>query len=216
MLNAASVTLLWLVMLAVRRRRRGAEQDLLEPDQAFRFSARVLGARRGRSAATRSRPAITCTATSSSSRSSPRRSSSARPSCRRASVKKDEFFGEVETYRGEVRIRAAGAETRAAASRDARRDFAGLRRRRRVLRAARADREAQLAAAGAPAIAACRRPAPSRDDARRALPAGSADWPTSADDTVIARLFQGELRGAGPELLRRSACCSRSPRACCR
>ena len=81
-----------------------AEPDLLEPDQAFRFAARAAAAD-SIEVLYRSRPGTTSTATSSVSASSRRRSSSGRPNCRRASARRDEFFGEVETYRGEVRIR---------------------------------------------------------------------------------------------------------------
>ncbi len=81
-----------------------AEQDLLDPDQAFRFSARVLG-----SDAVEVRyqvaPGYYLYRDKFKFAFNPATVEAGGAELPPGIVKKDEFFGEVETYRGEVRIR---------------------------------------------------------------------------------------------------------------
>ena len=119
---------------------------------------------------------------------------SGRPSCPGSA--EDEFFGEVETYRGEVRIRlpfknagAANTATLVATSQAAPTP--------RVLRAAQQTARLTLAAAGAVRLR-LRRAKPSEPVEGLRTNGAASSWPGSAhlagpgaDDTVIARLFQG-------------------------
>ena len=131
-----------LALAAARARRRGAD-DLLEPEKAFRFSARALDPTRSK-CASRSPTATTCTATSSGSRSTGAEVKLGAPRVpARHSTRRTSFSAKSRPIASEVAIRVP--VTGNAERLRARGDFAGLRRRRRVLSAARAEAEVELA-----------------------------------------------------------------------
>src|SRR5688572_24661423 len=176
----------------------GAEQDLLEPDDAFRFSARVLGpdaievryqiARGYYLYRDKFKFAV-----------QPESAELGNPEFPPGVRKKDEFFGEVETYRGELRIRVpvlkagAGAATLVATSQgcaDAGVCYIPH------------DQKAKLtlaAAGGGGAVLPLRQGSeqastvPPRDaqGERKSDASGSLFGAATADDTAVARLFQG-------------------------
>ena len=96
-------TLLALLALAAFAR-AAAEPDLLEPDKAFRFSARVL-APDAVELRYNVAPGYYLYRDKFRFRFEPETVQPGTPELPRGEKKKDEFFGEVETYRGEVRIR---------------------------------------------------------------------------------------------------------------
>jgi thiol:disulfide interchange protein DsbD len=108
------MTLLVLLLFTVCAR-AAAEPDLLEPDKAFRFSARVL-APDAVEVRYNVAPGYYLYRDKFRFRFEPETAQPGTPDLPRGEKKKDEFFGEVETYRGEVRIRlpvtnAGGADT---------------------------------------------------------------------------------------------------------
>ena len=185
-------TLLWLVMLAVPA--LGAEQDLLEPDQAFRFSARALAPD---AVEVRYQVAQGYYLYRDKFKFAfqPETVTAGSPELPPGVVKKDEFFGEVQTYRGEVRIRlpvsSAGAANATLVATSQGCADAGVcyvpheQTAKLTFAAAGASGDAALPGAGA---------LQSRDEAKSALPGWLTPGPASgAEDTAIARLFHGEL-----------------------
>lgn len=96
------LTIVWLLALGLPA--GAAEQDLLEPDQAFRFSARVLGPD-AIEVRYQIAPGYYLYRDKFKFAVKPADIALAAPELPPGKLKKDEFFGEVETYRGELRIR---------------------------------------------------------------------------------------------------------------
>ena len=71
-----------------------------------------------------------------------------RPALPAGKIKDDEFFGKVETYRGQIAVSAGARPARAGTQGHRARRIAGLRGRRRVLSAAGPERHGHAAAAG--------------------------------------------------------------------
>jgi thiol:disulfide interchange protein DsbD len=173
-----------LLLLALILPARAAEPDLLEPDKAFRFSARVLGPD---ALEVRYQIASGYYLYRDKFRFTvqPATVELGAPELPPGKLKKDEFFGEVHTYRGEIRIRvpvaktAAGPVTLAVTSQgcaDAGVCYVPHEQTARL----------SLAAAGAAATGTM------TDTAGAGLFAASASA-APEDDTVIARLFQGHV-----------------------
>lgn len=103
-------TVLWLLAFALCA--SAAEPDLLDPDQAFRFSARVLG-EDAIEVRYQVAPGYYLYRDKFQFRAQPATIELGKAELPPGELKKDEFFGETQTYRGEVRIRlpirAAGA-----------------------------------------------------------------------------------------------------------
>jgi thiol:disulfide interchange protein DsbD len=99
MVRASLILILLLALPAM-----AAEPDLLEPDKAFRFSARVLGPD-AIEARYQIAPGYYLYRDKFRFSLQPATVDLGAPELPPGEVKKDEFFGEVETYRGEVRIR---------------------------------------------------------------------------------------------------------------
>jgi len=192
------LTFVWLLALAVPAGASG--QDLLEPDQAFRFSARVLG-----SDALEVRyqvaPGYYMYRDKFKFAIEPAEVQLGTPELPPGKLRKDEFFGEVETYRGEVRIRlpmksaGVGAATLVATSQgcaDVGVCYVPHEQTARLTLAAAGGSPSVLPGAFEPA-----RGGASRDDASglSSLFGGfsAASPAAAADDSAIARLFHGEL-----------------------
>ncbi len=118
---------------------RAAEPDLLEPDQAFRFSARLKDAR-SIEVTYEIAPGYYLYREQFKFSVAPPDAKLGAPQLPPGKMKHDEFFGEVETYRGNLSIvlPLELAEPKPAAVTLTRR-LAGLRGRRRVLRPAGAE-----------------------------------------------------------------------------
>ncbi|HEY0336803.1 MAG TPA: protein-disulfide reductase DsbD domain-containing protein, partial [Burkholderiales bacterium] len=82
----------------------GSPEDLLEPDQAFRFAARALG-RDAVEVLYQIAPGYYLYRDKFKFAIDPATLELGPPDLPQGELKKDEFFGEVQTYRGEVRIR---------------------------------------------------------------------------------------------------------------
>ena len=95
-------TVLWLIALASFA--AAAEPDLLDPDKAFRFSARVL-APDAVEVRYQVAPGYYLYRDKFKFAFQPQTVEAGSPELPPGIVKKDEFFGNVQTYRGEVRIR---------------------------------------------------------------------------------------------------------------
>jgi len=197
-----------LILLALVASPLGAaEQDLLDPDQAFRFSARVLGPD-AVEVRYQVAPGYYLYRDKFKFAIQPLTIDAGSPELPPGIVKKDEFFGEVQTYRGEVRIRiplrsvnAASATLTATSQGCADVGVCYVPH----------DQTAKLVLAGASGAATAARsgvvfpPAPPAGDLTQALasaaPADSSSRGqrdrTVADflgeDSAIAKLFQGEL-----------------------
>jgi thiol:disulfide interchange protein DsbD len=162
-----------------------AEPDLLEPDKAFRFSARVLGPD-AIEARYQVAPGYYLYRDKFRFHVQPATVELGAPELPPGQVKKDEFFGEVQTYRGEVRIRlplakaeAAGPVTLVATSQgcaDVGVCYVPHEQTARLT----------LAAAGSPPFAS------SGSDVTAGLFSG-ADATPAGDDGIIARLFHGNV-----------------------
>src|SRR5215208_6625209 len=102
-----------LLLLAVVLPARAAEPDLLDPDKAFRFSARVLGPD---AVEVRYQIASGYYLYRDKFRFTvqPASVKLGAPELPPGKLKKDEFFGDVQTYRGEIRIRLPVAKAIAA------------------------------------------------------------------------------------------------------
>ena len=111
MLNRVFIFLLVVLALPAN----AAEQDLLEPDQAFRFSTRVLGPD-AVEVRYQIAPGYYLYRDKFKFVVDPSSIEVGAPDLPPGKRKKDEFFGEVETYRGEVRIRLPLKNDGAAAS----------------------------------------------------------------------------------------------------
>lgn len=178
------LTIVWLLALALPA--GAAEQDLLEPDQAFRFSARVLGPD-ALEVRYQIAPGYYLYRDKFKFAIQPAGVELGPPELPPGKLKKDEFFGEVETYRGELRIRlplktaGAGAATLTATSQgcaDVGVCYVPH------------DQTARLTFASAGAAAT----RPAADGAFGDLLAGySPSGALGADDSAVARLFAGEL-----------------------
>jgi thioredoxin:protein disulfide reductase len=95
----------WLLAAAlVHAALPGASPDLLEPDEAFRFSARALGAD-GIEVRYQVAPGYYLYRDKFQFTVAPESVEVGPPELPRGVRKKDEFFGEVETYRGDLRFR---------------------------------------------------------------------------------------------------------------
>ena len=118
---------------------RAAEPDLLEPDKAFRFSARLKDAR-SIEVTYEIAPGYYLYREQFKFSVTPPDAKLGAPQLPPGKMKNDEFFGEVETYRGNLSIvlPLELAEPKPC-SRHAERRLAGLRRRGRVLRPPRAE-----------------------------------------------------------------------------
>jgi thiol:disulfide interchange protein DsbD len=190
--------LLLIVLLVLALPVVAAEQDLLEPDQAFRFSTRVLGPD-AVEVRYQVAPGYYLYRDKFKFAVQPATIELGAPELPRGERKKDEFFGEVETYRGEVRIRlplknagAANTATLVATSQGC--ADAGVcyvpheQTARLVLAAAGAASTSPREAYPEPG----RRTQDERSSELMAGLSGSSPGP-GADDTVIARLFQGSF-----------------------
>src|SRR5688572_21414562 len=93
---------LWLAALAPAT--LAGEPDLLEPDAAFRFSARVLGPDEVE-VRYQVAPGYYLYRDKFKFAVQPSTVELGTPELPPGQIKKDEFFGEVQTYRGELRIR---------------------------------------------------------------------------------------------------------------
>ena len=98
------LTRLFIILLLLAAPAQAAEQDLLEPDHAFRFSARVL-APDAIEVRYNIAPGYYLYRDKFKFAVQPATIALGTPELPPGERKKDEFFGEVETYRGEVRIR---------------------------------------------------------------------------------------------------------------
>ena len=96
--------LLTLLMLCAAPAFSGTSDDLLEPDQAFRFTARALG-RDAIEIQYQIAPGYYLYRDKFRFAVEPSTIKTGKPELPPGKLKKDEFFGEVETYRGELRIR---------------------------------------------------------------------------------------------------------------
>jgi thiol:disulfide interchange protein DsbD len=160
------------------------EPDLLEPDKAFRFSARVLGPD-ALEARYQVAPGYYLYRDKFRFNVQPATVELAAPELPPGELKKDEFFGEVQTYRGEVRIRlpivradGAGPVTLIATSQgcaDVGVCYVPHEQTARLT----------LAAAGSPAAT------PPVDAAGGLF--SRTEAAAGAEDSVIARLFHGNL-----------------------
>jgi len=186
------LTILWLLALAAPA--AAAEQDLLEPDQAFRFSARVL-APDAIEVRYQVAPGYYLYRDKFKFAAQPGSVELGTPELPPGKLKKDEFFGEVQTYRGEVRIRlpvrAAGAANVTLVATSQGCADAGV-------CYVPHDQTARLTLAAAGSAAGPVRPersaAESKDEGLNALLSGYSGSPgPGGDDGTIARLFHGEL-----------------------
>lgn len=168
-------------LLLLATARGAAPAELLEPDQAFRFAARILGAD-AIEVQYQVAPGYYLYRDKFRFSVEPGGVTLGAPVLPPGKLKRDEFFGEVETYRGEVRIRipvqnaADSAFTLVATSQGC--ADAG------VCYVPHEQRARLSFASGAPVF---------NSSANASLPAGlfaGADA-TSADDRVFARLFEG-------------------------
>ncbi len=186
------LTILWLLALAAPA--AAAEQDLLEPDQAFRFSARVLGPD-AIEVRYQVAPGYYLYRDKFKFAAQPGSVELGTPELPPGKLRKDEFFGEVQTYRGEVRIRlpvrAAGAANVTLVVTSQGCADAGV-------CYVPHDQSARLTLAAAGSAAPPGRPersaAESKDPGLDALLSGYSGSPSpGGDDSAIARLFHGEL-----------------------
>jgi thiol:disulfide interchange protein DsbD len=186
------LTILWLLALAAPV--AAAEQDLLEPDQAFRFSARVLGPD-AIEVRYQVAPGYYLYRDKFKFAAQPGSVELGTPELPPGKLRKDEFFGEVQTYRGEVRIRlpvrAAGAANVTLVVTSQGCADAGV-------CYVPHDQSARLTLAAAGSAAPPGRPersaAESKDPGLDALLSGYSGSPSpGGDDSAIARLFHGEL-----------------------
>jgi thiol:disulfide interchange protein DsbD len=176
--------ILWLIAFGLPA--GAAQQDLLEPDQAFRFSARVVGPD-ALEVRYQIAPGYYLYRDKFKFGIQPTEIELAAPELPPGKLRKDEFFGEVETYRGELRIRlplkaaGAGAATLTATSQgcaDVGVCYVPH------------DQTARLTFASAGAAVS----RPAADGPFGDLVAGySPSGALGADDSAVARLFDGEL-----------------------
>ena len=183
------LTLLWLVMLGFPA--LAAEPDLLEPDRAFRFSARVV-APDAVEVRYQVAPGYYLYRDKLKFAFQPDTVTAGTPELPPGVVKKDEFFGEVQTYRGEVRIRlpvqSAGAANATLTATSQGCADAGVcyvpHEQTAKLTLAAASGDAPAPRAGA---------LESLDDRSGGLPGWLTAPAAGADDSAIARLFHGDL-----------------------
>ncbi|MGH8661959.1 MAG: protein-disulfide reductase DsbD [Burkholderiales bacterium] len=95
--------LVLIVLLAISGLARGAEPELLEPDQAFRFAARLKGTR-SIEVTYRIAPGYYMYRDKFQFTLAPAGAKSGAPQLPPGKKHRDEFFGEVETYRGNLSI----------------------------------------------------------------------------------------------------------------
>jgi len=182
-------TLLWLVTLGFPA--LAAEPDLLEPDRAFRFSARVV-APDAVEVRYQVAPGYYLYRDKFKFAFQPDTVTAGTPELPPGVVKKDEFFGEVQTYRGEVRIRlpvqSAGAANATLTATSQGCADAGVcyvpHDQTAKLTLAAASGDAPPPRAGA---------VESLDDRSGGLPGWLSAPAAGADDSAIARLFHGDL-----------------------
>ena len=186
-----------------------AEQDLLEPDRAFRFSARVLGAD-ALEVRYQIAPGYYLYRDKFKFAVQPGTVKLGAPDLPPGQMKKDEFFGEVQTYRGELRIRipvqsaAAGNATLIATSQGcadvgvcyvpheqtAKLTLAALGEGNRAATLPRGAQAERLDLPSADPSAALPPFLQGQSQNASAPPDRSLN---TADDGVIAKLFQGEI-----------------------
>ena len=194
---------LFLAFLLLAVPARAAEQDLLEPDQAFRFSARVLGTD-ALEVRYQIAPGYYLYREKFRFDVQPESVELGKPELPQGVRKKDEFFGEVETYRGELRIRipvlkaGAGTATLVATSQgcaDAGVCYVPHEQKAKLTLAA--------TSAGVPpstvtqgerrSAAASSATQGERDGALPGWLSSASSTASGSDDTAIARLFQGNF-----------------------
>ena len=184
------LTILWLLALVAP----AAAADLLEPDQAFRFSARVLGPD-AIEVRYQVAPGYYLYRDKFKFAAQPGSVELGTPELPPGKLRKDEFFGEVQTYRGEVRIRlpvrAAGAANVTLVVTSQGCADAGV-------CYVPHDQSARLTLAAAGSAAPPGRPERSAEESKDpgldALLSGYSGSPSpGGDDSAIARLFHGEL-----------------------
>lgn len=184
------LTIVWLLALALPA--GAAEQDLFEPDEAFRFSARVLGPD-ALEVRYQIAPGYYLYRDKFKFAIQPADIELGAPELPPGKLKTDEFFGEVAIYRGELRIRlplksaAAGEATLTATSQgcaDVGVCYVPH------------DQTARLtfASAGGGAASSPLASRPGPDAPLSDLLSGySPSTAVGADDSAVARLFAGEL-----------------------
>ena len=161
--------------------------DLLEPDQAFRFSARAV-AKDAIEVQWQVAPGYYMYRERIKFAAKPENVALGTPDLPPGKLKKDEFFGETQTYRGEVRVRvpvkdAAGLETITLVANSQGCADSGV-------CYVPHEQKAQINLASLAA-------SPSSPAATGGFPAGVLSGPAAADntgdDTVIAKLFHGNV-----------------------